>query len=398
MSVVPSSLTDIVIRSAPKLDVLIKCITLLYREKELENSNVDNSKDIVRTIINLYRDNTKQLMGGETTMLDELKNLTIDMINNIDGYDKHTLLNSLELILKDKESVFKMLEKTLNAELSVNGIKKSVLTIRSYLNTYYKEQQITALLNKASYSVNRGFDDMSITDYAAKVVTNLEALTASVNVKDPGIVDEFDISNENDVGDIVGRAKKNKEEGGLLITGWNEINDMTQKGLRKGETVIINALQHKYKSGFTQSLFMQLPMHNKPILKDPTKKPLMLYISCEDDAEIMTEFMYRYLYNNENDRVPDLKDVTTTEIAKYIKERLTRNGYNIKILRVNPSEWTYRNIFNTILKLEAEGYEVHACFIDYLAKIPTTGCISSGPSGTDVRDMFNRCRNFFSSL
>lgn len=397
MSAAPSSLMDIVVKSSPNLDVLIKCITLLYREKESESSSVDSSKDVVRTVLNLYRDNSRTLHGGETTILDDLKKLILDMINNDTGYDKSGLLNSLELILKDKESVFKVLEKTINSDITPNGIKKSIVTIRSYLNTYYKEQQIVALLNKASYAVTRGLDDMSISQYASKVLTNLEALAVETTTKDPGIIDEFDISNENDVENIVGRAKKNKEEGGLLITGWDEANDMTQGGLRKGETVIINALQHKYKSGFVQSLFMQLPMHNKPVMKDPTKKPLMLFISCEDDSEIMTEFMYRYLYNNENDKLPDLKDVTTAEIAKYIKERLTRNGYNIKILRVNPSEWTYRSIFNTILKLEAEGYEVHSCFIDYLAKLPTTGCISTGPGGTDVRDMFNRIRNFMSA-
>ena len=57
------------------------------------------------------------------------------------------------------------------------------------------------------------------------------------------------------------------------------------------------------------------------------------------------------------------------------------------MIRVNPSEWTHRDLFNYVLKLEADGFEVHATFVDYLAKLPTTGCNVSGPSGTDFRDM-----------
>jgi len=167
-------------------------------------------------------------------------------------------------------------------------------------------------------------------------------------------------------------------------------------GFRKGEFWIFYALQHKYKSGFTRSVFLQLPVHNKPMMKDPTKKPLMIFLSFEDDADIMLDFMYKYLYYNEHDVLPDLSTVTTKEVAKYIREKLTVNGYNIKILRVNPSDWTYKNLFNKLLEYEAEGFEIHALFIDYLFKLPTTGCVS-GPHGVDVKDLFNRVRNVCSS-
>lgn len=166
---------------------------------------------------------------------------------------------------------------------------------------------------------------------------------------------------------------------------------------RRGETVITSALQHNYKSGFVQSLFMQIPIHNVPVMTDPSKKPLILLISFEDDAEIIANFMYRYLYFNEHNEIPDLTSITNSEVAKYIKEKLGVNGYHAKIIRVNPSEWTYKHMFNKILEYEAAGFEIHATIVDYLSKLPTTGCITSGPMGTDLRDLWNRCRNFFSS-
>jgi len=74
---------------------------------------------------------------------------------------------------------------------------------------------------------------------------------------------------------------------------------------------------------------------------------------------------------------------------------MERTGYTIRMLRVNPTLWGYRDICNYILALEAEGYEVHLLMLDYLAMVPTVGC-TEGPMGSDLRDMFRRMRNFCS--
>ena len=160
---------------------------------------------------------------------------------------------------------------------------------------------------------------------------------------------------------------------------------------------MINALQHSYKSGFTQSLFMQFALHNKPIVDDANKKPLLVYISFEDDSEVFTEFMYRYLYYNENESLPDLGEVTGKDIAGYIKKRLSVNGYHIKMLRVDGNQWTYKDVFNKMLQYEAEGFEIHACLIDYVAKMSIPKELNNGPFGFGLREVFTRMRNFFSS-
>jgi len=71
-------------------------------------------------------------------------------------------------------------------------------------------------------------------------------------------------------------------------------------------------------------------------------------------------------------------------------------GYHVKFMRVNPSGWTYRDIQNTIISLEAEGYEVHMLALDYLAMVPTIGC-TQGAQGDDLRDLWRRMRNFCSA-
>jgi len=380
-----------------KLDILLKAIVLLHRETLLEN-NLDDSRDLVRTVIKLF-DSSKdsQYTGGESTILSDLVFLIKDMVDNPDNYDKLSLLQSLELILKDKESLLKMVDRTINTTIDVPSLKRTILSHRNVLNNYYKEETIKKIIAKASYQLHsNNLQDKSITEFVAEVVTNLEAHSISTRVKDPGIIDEQDIADEASLGTVIDKVKSQNVEGGKLLTGWKALNEMTQNGFRKGAMVVVNALQHNYKSGFIQSLLMQLPRYNTPVMVDPGKKPLIIYISFEDDSVVYVDFMYRYLYYNQHKELPDMDKLETGDMARYIKEQLSVNGYHVKMLRVNPSEWTYKHLFNKLLELEANGFEIHALLLDYLSKLPTTGCIQ-GPIGTDLRDLFQRVRNYSSS-
>ena len=89
--------------------------------------------------------------------------------------------------------------------------------------------------------------------------------------------------------------------------------------------------------------------------------------------------------------------MTPEQIQNYVIDNLGKNGFEIFLVRADPTLWTYQSIFGYVNQLEAQGYEVQALFIDYLAILPTTGCDNSGPMGTALRDMFRRVRNFCSS-
>ena len=70
-----------------KIDILFKSITLLYRESLLGDVTSDSSKELVRTIISQLKKTSKPLMG-ENTMLDDLMDLCIDMVNNSEAFTK----------------------------------------------------------------------------------------------------------------------------------------------------------------------------------------------------------------------------------------------------------------------------------------------------------------------
>ena len=214
--------------------------------------------------------------------------------------------------------------------------------------------------------------------------------------KDPSIVAEVDFSN-NDAMEKAYDEVKNLEDGGLVLkSGWHALNRMLRGGFRRGEQTVIGALQHKFKTGFTLNLFRQFAMYNTPHMLDPTKKPVLVRISFEDNLANNLQFMYSSLYENENKKPVDkMVEISTAEQAEYVTQRMRLNGYEIKMLRVDPSGWGYKDICNYVLQLEAEGYEVHALMLDYLSMIQTRGC-DEGPAGYAKRDLFRRVRNFTS--
>ena len=378
-------------------DILIKALTLLYRETLIENMS-DTSTDLVKEVMSSITKNTStnQMLGEFKSSIDSLLELLEDYITNPDTYDKSSLLQSLGIIFTDNPDIIKVINKTFDTELEQTALKNSVLRLRHRLRNYVNKLAIKNLFSKASYDFRNNTILGSVDDYVTELIQKLEGLTGGDKIVDKAIVDELDIGLVDGLAGVVDRAKEQSSSVGMMKTGFKELNDMFQGGWQRGKFIRFDGLPNNYKSGMIQSLVCQLPRHNIPYMLDPTKKPLIVLFSFEDDSENFLEFMYRYLYNNEFGHAPDLTSVTSKEVADYIHAKLTVNGYHVKLLRINPSEWTYKSLFNKLISYEAEGYEIHACLLDYLSKLPTTGCVM-GAAGVDLRDLFNRVRAFCSA-
>lgn len=378
--------------------ILNDCLVLFYREAL--NKDPNNSKDLILGIINLDKESTKkQPIGMDTNFILELTDLVVEYINYPQNYDESTLLQTLEVIYKDRLDQFPTIEKAIKADMNKNALNLSIVSLRNRLNTFYKENFIKQEVNKFNRELNiftQGKTDLTVTEKAINFINKLEGMVNTTSSDDPGVIDEIDMTNENALEAITKRVSESNQGVRILKSGWKELNKMTQGGFRGREMWTFNALPHNYKSGMLQSLFVQFCTLNTPELKDPSKKPAIIYISFEDNSDVFTEFMFKYLYWKEYNKEPTVNEMTPLEMGKYIKEKLTATGYTPITLRVDPGKWTYRDLFNKILTYEASGYEFHACIVDYLTKLPTTGCKSNGPMGSDVVDLFQKCRSFFS--
>jgi len=387
-----------------KLDVLIKSVTLLYREQELRQLDAttpeSGSEDLVITVLNNFDKNDKasKLVGGDSPIVVGLTDLLLEMTSSSDIYDKLTLKQTLKLIVKDDENLLKIIMDNIDPDLDGRRTRLSINILRKYLKNFFKAQEVKKIISFASYKVNTGkIKHNELNDFINTIKEELDALETSNTIKDPAVSKSIDLSDTKSVEELLQTVKEEAESVGKLKLGWKALNDMTNGGFKRGEFVMLNALQHKYKSGMIASLFCQIPMFNKPVMLNPEKKPLIVLFSLEDDLSIVIAQMYKYLYYDEFKAKPDMASITSKDMSDYIGKKLGVNGYHIKMLRADPTQWTYKKILSNIVDLESEGYEVHALFVDYLSLVPTTGCISSGPTGTDLRDLYRRIRNFCSN-
>ena len=380
--------------------LLAKSISLLYQESKLTDKT-ESSADLVRTVLENVQVSEIGI-GLNTTreVIIALKSTIIEMCSNPSDheYDKADLLQRIKINTDNDDKFYEAIKQGLDDSLTEAQLKRTTLNIRKSINNHFKEQQISEILNKASYAFKFQRDKIKdANEFISSVLAQLEPLQITTNSRDPAVVSDIDIGDEGAMSAVFKEIKSSVDGSGIMKTGWTALNEMLQGGFRRGEFVMMGALQHKYKTGFTLSLFKQIALYNQPYMIDTNKKPLLLRISFEDDLAANLQFLYQNLKYNETLENVDMRDVSVGEMAKYVKEKLQVNGYHIKMLRVDPSQWTYKSICNKVVELEAQGYEIHLVMLDYMAMVPTIGCINTGALGTDIRDMIRRLRNFFST-
>jgi len=381
--------------------LLTNSIVLLYRESQFADP-VDNSADLVKSIIDQVKlPETSIGIDSDKSIVSALKKTALDMSCNPPShkYELSELLLRIRINCSDDDRLYDGLSEGITSELNESSLRRICLNLRQQLRNFIDYQKVTEITTRAANKLR--FESDKIPDlrvFTAQVCADLEPYQCNSDYDDPSIVDDIDFSNIDSVNKMYDDLEKQETGQKIIKLGWQGINRMLQGGIRRGEAIILSALQHNYKTGFGLSIFKHTALYNNAydMLNDKTKKPLLLRLSFEDAGKNNMQFLYQSLYENENLKpVPDYGTNTSKEITKYVIERMKINGWEIMIKRVDPSNWSYREIQNLVLKLESEGYEIVMCQLDYLGLVPTTGCIQ-GPHGVDKRDLWRRTRNFMS--
>lgn len=371
----------------------------MYRES-INSSTTENSAELVRTVLEeIQLSDVNLTVNHERDILVGLKQTALEMCGNPQDhiYEPTELLQRLKLNTSSDEKLYESFAEGVETELSDASLKRTIINIRKSINNHFREQKINEILSKASMKFKYQRDKIkNVNQFVAETVALLEPFQLDASSIDPAIISDVDTGNLKDVTTVFTSIKETADGTSILKTGWQGINRMLNGGFRRGEEWVIGALQHQYKTGFSLSLFKQLALYNVPKMTDITKKPLLLRISFEDSIKLNFQFLYQSLKENETGEKASVHGISDDEMAEYVQRKLAVNGYHTRFMHVNPSLWTYKDICNYILKLEADGYEIHVCALDYLLKIPTVGC-DQGPMGTDIRNLYERIRNFMSA-
>jgi hypothetical protein len=380
--------------------LLIKAIALLFRESQLKEKS-ENSAELVRKLIKAVV--VPEIIIGvsqEREVLSALKKIAMEMAENpvTHQYDKDSLLLSMRHACHGDDGLYSGAEQVLNKDLDQPAIELAVINLQKNISAHFRNQEVDALLNKAAFSFRQERDSITNTrQWISELVSKLEPYQVNVESKDPAINAMLNLADLHASAEIIRQIQEQENGTAILMTGWQGLNRALDMGFRPGEQWVIGAQEHNWKTGFSLSIFKQVAIWNDAVcLRNKDKKPALVRFSFEDALTSNMQFLYKSLYENETGELLTNIEATADEVAKYVYEKLTARGWNIFLYEVNPSMWTYKDICNEIIKLEAQGYEVRLCALDYLLKIPTTGC-DQGPAGVDIRNMYERIKAFMAS-
>jgi hypothetical protein len=385
--------------------LLVSAISLLYRESQQVGHTNNSAEDVLKVVdeakapdVSLGRD----IKDRTTEVLLGLKETAYYMACQPydHQYEPNELLQRLKMNCGDDDITYEALQGGIMPELSESALKRTCINLRNQIRNYFRSKDVERIITEAFSKIKFNKSKInSMPTYVMETMEKLAPYTSNHMEKDPAVVDEVDFDKPEEVANVFQAVKEGEEGSTILRLGLQGMNRMLDGGYRRGEAVISPAaLAHNFKTGGNLTEFRQIAVYNTPVLRDPTKKPLLLRISFEDSLKENFQFIYEQFYMNDHrddviKALPDLNSKTKEELADYIMPRMQATGFKVRMMRVNPSEWTYLDVQNKVLAMEAEGYEVIALFVDYLAMLPTTGCIMT-TAGSDIRDMFRRIRNF----
>lgn len=382
--------------------ILVKCITLAYCES-LYNKDLKSTDIIVGAVDKLKLPaqvsssaiNRSTVLGLRETLTAMLRDFSGEPINH------DALLQQVRVNCGDDVSTFEALVPIgTYKDLPREDLLKVTRQLRNDIRVFLDQMAIKDTINKAHREVFYGKKQMDWDKFINGLLGDLETHTKGMSKKQHGyLLNAINMADPKSIADVLEKAKLDNEGIGGFKTGWQAVNRMLgdSETLRRGMFVLVGALTHNYKSGFTHDLFRHACLYNTPTPKDPTKKPAIIYFSSENRAEEDVIRMYVALKENETGVAVNVNTIDPVEASAYISRRLQETGFHVEMLRIDGNCFTYTDLFNFVVEYESAGYEIQAIFFDYLALIDSGTGSGHSMMGESTRALMQRVRTFMSA-
>lgn len=382
--------------------VLIKIITLLYCESvchKVRQRSIPLAHDIIMRL----------KLPEQVTETDSGRNVIVGLRETVmwmcdqptdEPFDYYSLSQRVRLNADDDFAVHQAFEEVANyTEMPPDELLKLCAGLEKELRSFLHQWAIRDVIHKAHRELFYSKKPIDWKKYVEGLVADLEVFSSGWTKDDQEFVmSVMNMDNPESLKNILEKAKEDTEGLGGFKTGWQSINRMMGESgqMRRGMFVLVGGLTHCYKSGFVHDLFRHACLYNDPIPDNPDKKPTLLFFSSENRAEEDLIRMYVALKENETGEAVDVSQIDIDAASEYISKRLSERGWAVTMIRIDPTNFSYSDLFNVVLKYEAEGYEIHGCWFDYLALINRKGCQSS-MIGEDIRLLMQKIRTFMSA-
>ena len=380
---------------------LTSCIALLYLSNQASASEFESASLIAKETLAVVKQKSLNLDVGSDTIT-ELKNVITWQLN-IKDYDKTLLDAQLKLKLKDDVDSID----SINIILTVSDEKslfKRLKGLKTTCTLYKNKMELLSVMDSSRFAYRLqpiGSD---------KEETLLEELEQKIHLVRKGggtnlaYIGGVDFTSRQKIFETLKKGAAEYSLNGILkfgLQGWNNLYGDHQ-GQRRGETLLLSAMGHSYKSGRLLNSFAEVIEFNKPTyildssLKLPPemRKACAIHITIENNYLGDTQQLLKYYKEQENGLPFSIVEMSKEEMethSEYLESKLGKEGgIHGFIEQYDASTFTYEEYFDCIAKYQALGYEVHFVSLDYAGRMSTKGCVASSGAGSEKRDLMKR--------
>lgn len=378
--------------------LLVQSIALLYWESTLPNLGF-NSKQLIQDIIKgLPSPDSIAGTDDDRENLAALRGICLNMATVDEAMDKEFLENKIKLYIKKDPELRQDVTDALRLDdQTEEGVILRIKALQRELDTWLYQKSIKEEIKKiAAKTIFAGAPNFEVSKMAKEIIATMERFvnSATNDEEDPVLNGKGEVDNIEEMTKHFTNVQEDLSPDSVLKTGWQAFNRMMGEvqGLRRGNMYVIGAMPSKGKSLVSSCITLQVGMYNTPFMFDQTKKPCIVHISTENDIPLNLKIWFRYLWENETGMPCNIQEQDPEAMAKWFKDTISRNGYQYLFFHIDPTNTTYHDILNRLLSIEAKGYEIHLCTIDYLAMINGDG-LGDENRAFWVRQLFKVLRN-----
>lgn len=304
------------------------------------------------------------------TMVFMIKNITA-LIMNEKISDSTALMNLLSFEGKYESDAMAILERIDGQELSEKDLQRIDKTISNQLKYKTLDEKADALMDLLNDFKTDSCDN--IDDSIEKIEESIGVINKDLKAAKESLNDskeDMNLSSNNFVSFLDEIIQEERNPATKVKTGIQYLNTMLGQGFERSRLYLACGMAKGGKSAFLLQCALWAKKYNKFQTKDPTKKPVIVYLSMENTIKETTARIWNYCFDDKS----EIKDYDKLEAASMLEKAgvFTPNDPYAPELRLwfrSNRSINANDIAGMLDDLEKEDCECVFLIVDYLARM-----------------------------
>jgi replicative DNA helicase len=387
--------------------MIIDATVLFDLLKLIVNRNDEKVKRLFDSIVELYSENLATISPSDVKYCELYITICKEVISsqlNVE-HNKIDIINIFKRHLntatfKKDGYIRDALKAVVDTEVTAKRITDITVRMNNLIAWHISKRYINKLYGSHRES-NLSYSMESQTDSLDNIKTILEEFRDTLTVADAvinknGPVECIDFTDKNTIRAALKTFKQRRVDN-VLKTGWQGLNEMfgDAGGMALGESILFAARSHNYKSGMLAKMLPWIMRYNDPP-KLPGKKPMILFISLEDEGYQKMMQTFKDVYIGTTGELPS-KDMSDEDMVNSIYESFNQSEYTVVIERYLPSGFGFNEMISLIERYENAGYKIIATIVDYVTQMKRGNNSRNGDHAA-IQELCNGLVNFFKAI